>query len=103
MGYAAFLVGVGGIMLGPPVASLFVDITVAAIALVVLSGIPLIIAALSVRCPCCLQRVLVSSGAQPHPHARRLWVFPGYKILVIDIVRRGRFSCYHCGKECSVS
>jgi len=103
MGYAAFLVGIGGIMLEQPVARLFVDITAAAIALVVLSGIPLIIAALSVRCPCCQRRILVTSGAQPHPRARRLWVFPGYKILVIDIVRRGRFFCYHCGEECSVS
>ena len=34
---------------------------------------------------------------------RKRWIFPGYKILVVDIVKDFSFVCYDCGDRCSLS
>lgn len=55
-----------------------------------------------VRCPKCSKLVLLNSWVAPHPDAHRTRLL-GYKALVLDILRRNEFICYHCGEEVRIA
>ena len=65
------------------------------------SNLVLVVTGSQVRCPDCSQRVLLNSWVRPHPEARRARVI-GYKAIVLDVLQRSEFVCYHCGQTIRV-
>lgn len=73
------------------------------VALLLVFGALLVCAAILVfcgfasKCPSCSNLALVNSWMAAHPQARQTPIL-GYKVLVIDILVKGRYRCFHCGQ-----
>lgn len=57
----------------------------------------LVFAGFASKCPCCSNLVLVNSWMDAHPRAHRAPII-GYKVLVVDILMKDGYRCFHCGR-----
>ena len=94
-GFAAFLtVAPAGVTPAPAVMVLLPP-------LVIVIAVELALA-WTLRCPACDRWVLLQTYGPFHPAARAWSVGGTYAPIVVDVLRRRRFTCMYCGQACRV-
>jgi hypothetical protein len=61
-----------------------------------------LVASLRHRCPVCLKRPTMQGFAPVHPQSKSQSSLEGWAGAVVNVLRRGRLVCIHCGTEFSV-
>jgi hypothetical protein len=82
-------------------------VTPAQVLVVLLPPLAIVVAAelalaWTLRCPACDRRVLLQTYGPFHPAARAWSVGGTYAPIVVDVLRRRRFTCMYCGRACRV-
>jgi len=72
---------------------------VALLMLFLLIVIAHVVLSLSHRCPACGKPPTVQTFGTPHPNSRRQSRFSGWSGAVMNVIRRRRLVCIHCGAE----
>ena len=98
LSFAALFAGLAG--LGP--AEALGRTWMALVAAFVVVGIAELAIAWTLRCPACRRRVLIEVYGPFHPGARVMRLGGHYAPVVLDVLRRRRFTCMHCGHACEV-
>jgi len=68
----------------------------------ILSGKSYSVGSFLLRCPSCNKIVVGQGFSSPHPYSRRRKYLNEWQTVVIDVLIKKNFVCFHCGKSYKV-